>query len=81
MLCIKFELIPIKFGFFMNFLSCSKIRQKSLYYSTGALAKFCQKSLGENSAFLYFSLMYIHVLRLYFKFELIPIEIGFFMNF
>ena len=28
MLCRKFELIPIKFGIFTNFLSCSKIRQK-----------------------------------------------------
>ena len=28
----KFELIPIKIGFFTNFLSCSKIGPKSLYY-------------------------------------------------
>ena len=43
MLCSKFELIPIKFGFFTNFKSYSKIGQKSLYYSTGTLAKFHQK--------------------------------------
>ena len=34
MLCRKFKLIPIKSGFFTNFSSCSKIRPKSLYYST-----------------------------------------------
>ena len=49
MLCRNFELILIKIGFSMNFKSCSKIRPKTLYYSTGTLAKFCQKSLGENS--------------------------------
>ena len=43
MLCRNFELIPIKFGFFMNFLICSKIRAKTLYYSTGCLAKFPSK--------------------------------------
>ena len=43
MLCFKFELIPIKFEFFTNFKDYSKIRPKSLYYSTGVLAKFCQK--------------------------------------
>ena len=35
MLCVKFELIPIKIRFFMNFQSCSKIGSKSLCYSTG----------------------------------------------
>ena len=40
MLCRKFELILIKIGFFTNFKSCSKIGQKSLYYSTGSRAKF-----------------------------------------
>ena len=77
MLCRKFELIPIKFGFFKNFLSCSKIRSKSLYYSTGSLAKFHQKWQGENSPFLLHFLIHIHVLMLYRKFELIPIKIGF----
>ena len=42
MLCIKFELIPIKIGFFTNFKSCSKIGPKTLYYSTESLAKFCR---------------------------------------
>ena len=54
MLFIKFELIPITFGFFTNFLSCSKIRSKSMYYSTGTLAKFHQKLKVENSPFYNF---------------------------
>ena len=51
MLCKKFELIPIKIGFFMNFYFCSKFGPKSLYYSTVILAKYHQKWLGENSQF------------------------------
>ena len=78
MLCRKFELIPIKFGFFTSY---SKIEPKSLYYSTGALAKFCQKWKVENSQFLYFFLIHIHVYMLCRKFELIPIKFGFFTNF
>ena len=81
MLWRNFELIPIKFGFFTNFLSCSKIGPKTLYYSTWSSAKFHQKWLGENSPFLYFFLIHIHVLMLYFKFELIPIKFGFFYEF
>ena len=54
MLCFKFEIIPIKIGFFTNFLSWSKIGSKSLYYSTAILAKFRQKCQRENSSFLYF---------------------------
>ena len=81
MLHRNFELIPIKIGFFMNFKSCSKIRPKSLYYSTVTLAKFDQKSLGENFPFLQFFLMHTHVLMLCRKFELIPIKIRFFINF
>ena len=81
MLCRKFELILIKVGFFTNFLSCSKIGQKTMYYSTGSLAKFHQKWLRENSQFLYFFLIHIHVLMLCRKFELILIKVGFFTNF
>ena len=81
MLCIKFELIPIKIGFLKNFQSCSKIGPKSLYCSTGSLAKFHQKWLGKNSQFLLHFLIHIHVLMLCRKFELIPIKIGFFANF
>ena len=81
MLFLKFKLIPIKIGFFTNFLSCSKIGPKSLYYSTWSWAKFHQKWQGENSSFLYFFLMHIHVLMLFLKYELIPIKIGFLKNF
>ena len=80
MLCRKFELIPIKISFLMNFKSCSKIRPKSLYYSTGSLAKFHQKWLGEKSPFLLHFLIHIHVLMLHRNFELIPIKIDFFLN-
>ena len=80
-LCRKFELIPIKIGFFMNFKSCSKIWPKTMYYSTWSSAKFHQKCRGENSSFLYFFLMHIHVLILCRKFELIPIKIVFSTNF
>ena len=81
MLWRKFELIPIKIGFFTNFLSCSKIGSKSLYYSTGTLAKFHEKLKVENSPFLLHFLMHIHVLMLCRNFELIPIKFGFFYEF
>ena len=81
MLCRKFELIPIKIGFFTIFKSCSKIWPNTLYYSTGSLVKFHQKLLGENFSFLYFFLIHIHVLMLCRKFELIPIKIEFFTIF
>ena len=76
-LCRNFEPIPIKIGFFMNFKSCSKIRAKTLYYSTGSSAKFHQKWVGENSPFLLHFLMHIHVLMLCRNFEPILIKIGF----
>ena len=81
MLCFKFELIPIKIGFFIIFLSYSKIGPKSLYYSTVILAKFHQKRQVENFPFLYFFLIHIHVFMLCSKFELIPVKNRFFMNF
>ena len=81
MLYRKFELIPIKIGFFRNFLMCSKIRSKTLYYSTGSLARFHQKLLGENSSLLLQFLIHIHVLMLQRMFELIRIKIGLFRNF
>ena len=53
MLCRKFELIPIKIGFFTDFLKLLKNRAKHpVLYSTWSLAKFRQKWLGENSPFL-----------------------------
>ena len=82
MLRRNFELILIKIRFFTNFYICSKIRPKTLYYySTGSLAKFHQKWSGKNSPFLLHFLMQIHVLMLCRKFELIPIQIGFFYEF
>ena len=81
MLFIKFELISIKFEFFMNFYSCSNIRPKTMGYSTGSSAKFHQKCQGENSLFLLHFLMHIHVLMLCRNFELIPIKFRFFMIF
>ena len=43
MLCRKFELIPIKFGFFLQIFKVAPKFSKSLYYSTGSLAKFHKK--------------------------------------
>ena len=81
MLNVKFELFPIKIQFFTNIYSCPKIGLKTLYYNTGSLAKFHQKLKFENSPFLYFFLMHIHVLMLNIKFELNPINIEIFTNF
>ena len=63
---------------FTNFLSCSKIGSKSLYYSTGSWAKFHQKQQWENSPFLLHFLIHIHVILLCRKFKLI---LRFFRNF
>ena len=81
MLHRKFELIPIKIGFFYKFLKLLKNWANTLYYSTGSLAKFWQKWLRENYPFLLHSLMHTHVFMLHRNFELILIKIGFFMNF
>ena len=70
-----------KLDFFTKFSSYSKIWPKALYYSTWSSAKFCQKWLRENSPFLYFFLIRIHVLMLSRNFEWILIKIGFFINF
>ena len=80
-LCRSFEPILIKIGFFTKFSIYSKIGPKALYYSTGSSAKFHQKWVGENSSFLYFFLMHIHVLMLCRNFEPIPIKNRFFTNF
>ena len=50
MLFIKFELILIKIGFFMNFKSCSKIGPKTIVQ--GILSKI---ALRELSIFIIFS--------------------------
>ena len=46
MLCINFELIPIKFRTFFKFLIAQKLGQSPWYKVMG------QKWLGENSSFL-----------------------------
>ena len=56
MLHRNFELISIKVEFFMNFKSCSKIRQKSLYYSTGILTYKC---LALDDNFYYSNSMFV----------------------
>ena len=71
----------MKIEFFTIFKSCFKIGPKTLYYSTGSLAKFHQKWHSENSPFLLYFLIHIHVFMLCRKFELIPIKIGFFTIF
>ena len=52
-----------------------------MYVHAWYMSVFCQKWLEENSPFLYFFLIHIHVFMLYFKSELIPFKIGFFTNF
>ena len=81
MLCRKFELIPIKFGFFYKFLVTQKSGQRPCtIYSTWSRPNFGKNSL-ERLLHFYNFLMDIHVLMLYRKFEQIPIKIGFFTNF
>ena len=69
----------------LDFLRFFKVTPKSgkspCTNSTVILAKFHQKSKVENSPFLYFFFMYIHVLMLRRKFELIPIKFRFFTIF
>ena len=69
----------------LDFLRFFKVTPKSgqspCTYSTVILAKFRQKSKVENSPFLYFFFMHIHVLMLRRKFELIAIKFRFFTIF
>ena len=60
----NFELILIK----IEFLLILNLLKNTMGYSTGSLAKFHQKWLRENSPFLYFFLVHIHVLMLCRKF-------------
>ena len=60
---------PMPIGRTPGFLSRAMSLEET---STGALVKFHQKWLRENSPFLLHFLMHIHVLMLYKKFELIP---------
>ena len=53
MLCRKFEQIPIKIGFFTNFLICSKIWSKSLYYIVHGLEPNFMKNDKERILHFY----------------------------
>ena len=57
MLCQKFEQIPIKIGFSMNFLSCSKIWPKTMYYivQAGSWPISSKIARREFSIFIIFS--------------------------
>ena len=48
MLCFKFEWIPMKIGFFMNFLSCSKSGLNTLYYSTSRDIVYYVTGMGSS---------------------------------
>ena len=52
MLSRNFELIPIKIRFFTDFLSCSKIGPKTMYYLDQILAKMARR---DFSVFIIFS--------------------------
>ena len=69
----------------LDFLQIFKVAQKSgqrpCTIVQGHQPNFIEKWLGENSPFLYFFLMHIHVLKLCRNFEPIPIKISFFTNF
>ena len=55
MLCTKFELIPIKIEFFMNFLSCSKGWPNTMGYKR-VFGKISSKmARREFSIFIFFS--------------------------
>ena len=79
MLCRKFELIPIKIVFFANFLSCSKIGPKTLYYKYRVVVQISSKmKRREFSIIITFSDIVFMLCR---SFELIQIKTRFFMNF
>ena len=66
MLCKKFELVPIKIGFYMNFLSCSTIGPKS--QSLVKLHVLCQKWLEKNSPYTcIFQYMYMYAHPILYK--------------
>ena len=57
MLCRTFELIPIKIGFFRNFLICFKLGQNPVLY---IVQDILPKMARKNSLFLLHFLMHIH---------------------
>ena len=81
MLCRKFELIPFKIGFFTNFKVAPKLGQRPCTIVHGLWSNFIKNGKERILHFYNFFLIHIHVLMLHIKFELIPINIGFFTNF
>ena len=77
MLCRKFELIPIKIGFFTNFKVAQKLGQSPCTIVQGHWPNFIKNGKERILDFYNFFLMYIHVLMLHRNFELILIKIGF----
>ena len=78
MLCRKFELIPIKIGFFMNFLKLLKNQAKVPVLQCMVSGQISSKmTRREFSIFIIFSDANRHVLMLCRKFALIPIKIIF----
>ena len=82
LLCRKFELIQIKIGFLRIFKVASKSGQSPCTIVQG-LWPILPKSDSERILlFIFFSDTYtVHVVMLHRKFELVPIKIGFLMNF
>ena len=62
MLCRKFELLPIKIGFFMNFKVAQKWGQRPCTIVPGLWPNFTKIIENENSPFLLHFLIHIHVL-------------------
>ena len=75
MLCRKFELIPIKIGFFTNFEVPPKLGQSPCTIVHGLGLNFIKNEKERIVLFYNFFLIHIHVLMLCRKFELIPIKI------
>ena len=67
----KFDLIPIKIGFFYEFLKLLKFGQNTLYYSTWLGQILSKMARREFTTFIFFD-TYTYFC---FKFELIPIKI------
>ena len=81
MLCRKFELIPIKIGFLWIFKVAPKSGQSPCTIVQGLWPNVIKIEKKRILHFYNFFLIHIHVLMLCRNFELIPIKIGFLMNF
>ena len=61
MLCRKFELVLIEIGFFTNVYSCSKIRQKTTYYSTWSWANCVHVLMPEQKHTIHTCTLYKYI--------------------